>query len=126
MPKGVKAKGNAQWQALAFLTLRMSFTALVFAACGPPLAIVAEISSLYILQEVSDNIVCSCCKKLLYPSHILIVVQHQAQLNAHTADNKEASSSCTSIRERSKQHAGRGKRKWQGSQTVGSGRTCTR
>ena len=33
-----------------FLTLRMSLTALVLAACGPPLAIVAEISSLYILQ----------------------------------------------------------------------------
>jgi hypothetical protein len=33
-----------------FFTLRMSLTALVLAACGPPLAIVAEISSLYILQ----------------------------------------------------------------------------
>ena len=36
-----------------FLTLRMSLTALVLAACGPPLAIVAEMSSLYILQVYS-------------------------------------------------------------------------
>ena len=33
-----------------FFTLRMSLTALVLAACGPPTAMVAEMSSLYILQ----------------------------------------------------------------------------
>ena len=37
------------WQR-AFLTLRMSFTALVFAAWGPPVAIVSDINSLYILR----------------------------------------------------------------------------
>jgi len=35
---------------VAFLTLRMSLTALVLAACGPPVEMAALMSSLYILQ----------------------------------------------------------------------------
>ena len=41
---------------VAFFTLRMSLTELVLAACGPPEAMAALMSSLYILQTTDSRI----------------------------------------------------------------------
>ena len=42
---------------VAFLTLRMSLTALVFAACGPPVEMAALMSSLYILHMLHTTFI---------------------------------------------------------------------
>ena len=56
-------------RSVAFLTLRMSLTALVLAACGPPVEMAALMSSLYILRAYDASLASDLHQQLpeVYP-----------------------------------------------------------